>query len=71
MNLALLGQLLPILVTAFISFGQTFIKGNKKWFVAIVAYFALKYLIDKQALEAAKNEQVKIDPAYNKPRCSM
>jgi hypothetical protein len=68
MNVAVIAQLLPVIAGIFLSFGQTFIKGNKKYVIAIVAYFALKWIADKAALEAAKDSlQGEIDPATGNP----
>lgn len=68
MTPALVLQFLPVVAGIFLSIGQTFIKGNKKYVIAILAYFLLKWIADKAALEAAKDaQQVKIDPITGDP----
>lgn len=67
MNIALIGQLLSLAIPAFIGLGN-FFKGKKKWVYAILAYFIIKWAVEKAALEAAKNSaQDKIDPATGDP----
>ena len=68
MNAALILQALPIIAGIFLSAGQTLIKGNKKYVIAIAVYFFLKSIADKAAKEAAKDEfQVDIDPVSGNP----